>query len=161
MGGLYNMVFGTNDLAVILLSALGFKKTDVGRFRDAVISEGTIAVYTRNGGGNRFCWHVDNPTSGNEACKHHVVGSSPDEEFYCEEPGTAACACPGCIINFRLPQHPLYIRDVDDSFDDTYATIFFKFPPELEEQLKKLDSGEKFDPDKRWLSAIDAIKKTT
>jgi hypothetical protein len=56
MGGLYNVLFGTNSLANALLNVLWrVQKFDSGRFRDAYLNEdGTqIVVYTRNGGGNR------------------------------------------------------------------------------------------------------------
>lgn len=116
--GLYNMVFGQNSLAPILVAALGFKSYgELGRFRDAFISEGKIAIYTRNGGGNRESYMPD------------------------------------------FSNHPLYLYDKDDDFDCTYATIYFKFPPEYEEDLKKLDTGVKFDPDQRWKDAIAALEK--
>ena len=50
---LYNMLFGQNQQADLLLFMLGLTREDVGRFRDAYVSEGKIMVYTRNGGGNR------------------------------------------------------------------------------------------------------------
>ena len=57
-----------------------------------------------------------------------------------------------------LSGHPCYLRDEDDDFDCTYATIYFSFPTEFAEELRKLDSGEKFEPSKRWLDAIEALK---
>lgn len=50
---LYRNVFGENRIADVLLAALGLVRDDFGRYRDAFISEGRIAVYTRIGGGNR------------------------------------------------------------------------------------------------------------
>ena len=119
--GLYNMVFGMNPLSDVILATLGLTRADCGRFRDCFVTNGEIAVYTRNGGGNR-------------------------EEY---QP----------VID-KLAEHPCYLRDQDDDFDNTYATIYFKFPDEFAEGLKKIDSGEKFDPDKRWQDAIEAIKGT-
>jgi hypothetical protein len=58
----------------------------------------------------------------------------------------------------RLAQHPCYLRDEDDDFDCTYTAIYFRFPDEYAEELKQLDSGEKFNPSERWLSAIEALK---
>ena len=51
----YNMLFGMNGHADLLLAAIGFRKVDVERFRDVHVEDGgkTIAVYTRTGGGNR------------------------------------------------------------------------------------------------------------
>lgn len=129
---MYNLVFGQNPLSDLLLATLGLKKSDVGRFRDCFISDGMIAVYTRNGGGNRDCWDYEKDADGK-------------------------CHCPGCVISEHLPAHPLYVRDEDDDFDCTYATIYFRFPDEFADDLKKLDSGETFEPSKRWIEAIEAI----
>lgn len=116
---MYGLVFGQNPASEVILATLGIKKEDTGRFRDCFIANGEIAIYTRNGGGNRG-----------------------------EYQG---------VID-ELAKHPCYLRDEDDDFDCTYATIYFKFPDEYAEELKKLDSGEKFDPSARWLAAIEAIK---
>lgn len=120
MSGFYNMVFGQNKASDAILATLGLRRGDFGRFRDVFIAEGEIAVYTRNGGGNR--------------------------EDYQE-------------VFDTLSKHPCYLRNADDDFDCTYATIYFKFPEEYSEELKQLDSGKPFDPSKMWLDAIDAIKK--
>ena len=114
----YNMVHGSNPTGGAILAALGLKKSDVGRFRDCFVSEGKIAVYTRNGGGNR-------------AEYEDVFGN--------------------------LRKHPHYLTDEDDDFDSTYATIYFSFPIEFEDELKSLESG-KFDPSQRWIDAISAIE---
>lgn len=50
---LYNMLFGENELADAILATLGLTKSNFGRYRDCFITENKIAVYTRNGGGNR------------------------------------------------------------------------------------------------------------
>lgn len=50
---LYNLLFGQNQHAEFILATLGLTPSDVGRFRDAFVADGQIAVYTRNGGGNR------------------------------------------------------------------------------------------------------------
>ena len=196
--GFYNLVFGQNPISSVVLSTLGLTSSDCGRFRDCFIEEDRIAVYTRNGGGNRDCWHVDSPEYGSPRCKHHVIykneeetidtteaeakkhpewkplnifcgnkrtyhtGKMVDHPYYvCEKPDSEECGCPGCTIQYRLRQHPLYITDRDDDFDSTYATIYFKFPPEFAEDLRKLASGEKFDPDKKWSDAINALKQKT
>ncbi|XKH58367.1 hypothetical protein LG293_17220 (plasmid) [Citricoccus nitrophenolicus] len=57
-------------------------------------------VHTRNGGGNRECWNA-----------------SDDE---CE-------GCTGCTMD-ALQEHPLHLGDMDNSFDSTYADIFFSVP---------------------------------
>lgn len=193
----YNMIFGKNPMSDVILATLGLTRSDVGRFRDVYLEEDTIAVYTRNGGGNRECWCGDNPKYGMEKCKGHVIVEQGKETIratkeeieahpewevlnvhysdgtkmvqtgkeveikynYCEYPDSIDCACPGCIISYRLPKHLNYISSEDDDFDCTYATIRFSFPEEYADVLKKISSGEKFDPDKRWLDFLDSIKK--
>lgn len=50
----YNMLFGMNAQADLLLAVIGLKRCDVERFRDVSTGDGrTIDVYTRTGGGNR------------------------------------------------------------------------------------------------------------
>lgn len=54
---MYNAIHGTNPLAVPLMEVLSLSPRAVGRFRDCYLTEHNnmvvIAVYTRNGGGNR------------------------------------------------------------------------------------------------------------
>jgi hypothetical protein len=133
---MYGAMFGENSASDTILATLELTRKDVGRFRDAYVANGEIVIYTRNGGGNRECWNWNKDMEDGE------------------------CDCPGCIINYRLPKHPLYIRDEDGEFDSTYATIYFKFPEEYATALAALDSGEPWDPDKRWLDLIESIKKT-
>lgn len=148
MAGLYGALFGENPRADVLLATLGLTRADVGRFRDCFISEGKIAVYTRNGGGNRDHWErfIKTPGSGPVALEENEQEEGPD------------CDCPGCIITYRLPKHPHYSHDRDDEFDSTYSTIYFNFPPEYAEDLGRLDTGEKFDPSKRWQDMLASLK---
>ena len=108
----------------------------VARYRDAWVEksdDGTvIAIYTRQGGGNRQC-------NCEEFEREHV----PDQCY-------AAC-------NEELARHPLYIRDRDDGFDSTYATFWFRVPEEYREALAKV-AGDPVDTDKRWQEAIDRIR---
>lgn len=99
---LYNLVFGFNPLAQTLMAMLDLLPGEVGRFRDCFLDdhdgELCIAVYTRNGGGNR--------------------------EHYPENPETEAgerCGCTGCTIEYRLPRHALYIADRDDELAKSKA----------------------------------------
>jgi hypothetical protein len=56
---MYNMLFGNGERGHFLLAQLGFKSlSEVGRYRDGWLEKGEnkvprIAIYTRNGGGNR------------------------------------------------------------------------------------------------------------
>ena len=135
---MYNILFGRNPMSTIILGMLNLKQEDVGRFRDTYISNGEIAVYTRNGGGNRDCWN-----------------EGKIEGVDCGDRG-----CYACIITYRLPKHPNYLRDEDDDFDSTYATIWFSIPDKFKELAHRLESG-KFDPDERWQQKLAEIGKAT
>jgi hypothetical protein len=175
---LYNMVFGQNPIADLLLGILGLTREDVGRFRDAFVSEGQIAIYTRNGGGNRECWHGDvslndgylgNPSCGgvsrtvevDEYTKSGLIQKTGrrimQTEWTCPNPGASSCGCSGCVITYRLPAHPLYISDADDEFDCTYATIRFRIPEKWVDLLRDVDDG-KFEPSARWAAALDDLR---
>jgi hypothetical protein len=118
--GLYNLVHGTNPASDWLLGLLNLTRTDVGRFRDAWVSKADdgrleIAVYTRNGGGNRADYMPD------------------------------------------FSAHPLYLRDEDDDFDCTYATIYFSAPVEALSLLAGLEENR--DPSAEWAKALDALRE--
>lgn len=144
---MYGLVFdgaGAHERGGLLLGVLGFTKfSDVGRFRDAWLEKDDagqpmIAVYTRNGGGNREeCWNHDN-------------------EPMSETVDSAACECPACKANHFLPAHELWARGVDDEFDSTYRTEYFRVPEKFLADLTPL-AGEHVDTSGRWLAAIDAI----
>jgi hypothetical protein len=78
-------------------------------------------------------------------------------EWTCPSPNSATCGCPGCVVEYRLPGHPLYVRDADDEFDGTYATVYFKVP----EAAKELVSGlvAKETPNERWLTTLKALEE--
>jgi len=143
---LYNALFGMNVLSPLLLKILDIDQPDgkwsSGRFRDIYLNEdGTkIILYTRNGGGNREHWDFG----------------------YSEYGEGDTCPCPGCIITYRLPDHPNYLRDYDDDFDSTYAYVEFSVPDEYREELKngagKPETvSEKF---KRLIDDLDSGKET-
>jgi len=128
---LYNILFGRNPYSKLLLSMLDLTESDIGRFRDAFVTEGKIAIYTRLGGGNRKCWC--------ESEDEHLAGG-------CYQPNIK-----------RLQEHPNYLYDEDDDYDCTYATFYFSFPEKYSEILEKMDIG-KFDPDERWQNKLNEIK---
>lgn len=130
---MYGLVFGRNPIAPIILEALALPESAVGRFRDAFVSNGEFAIYTRNGGGNREHFSDDGTEEGED------------------------CFCTGCIITYHLPKHPNYLRDKDDDFDSTYATVYFSIPEKYKELFSEFDSGD-FNPDERWFAAIDALR---
>ena len=139
---LYNMLFGQNIMSDFILATIGLTQQDVGRFRDCFIEKAgngdfVIAVYTRNGGGNREHW--------NNSYKEYVEGEN--------------CPCPGCIIEYKLPKHPLYIKDRDDDFDHTYATIYFKLPKEYEKELIQWVIADKKTASNKFLNLIESLEK--
>lgn len=175
---MYGMLFGQNPLSRVILEMLNLTPTQTGRFRDVFVEDSRIAVYTRNGRGNRGCIHEDSSDEdpfGEEDCKNHSFEREEDEytksgwikptgrkvvvrRYVCEVPNSAECACYGCIITYRLPKHPLYIEDMDDDFDSTYATVYFKFPKEHASTLSKLASGE-WKPSQEWATKFAEVSK--
>lgn len=124
---MYNLLHGENSDSDLLLAALGWTKESVSRFRDVwVTKEGEIAVYTRCGGGNRECWEWNSL----ERCGE----------------------CPGCWITLEVEKHPLYLRDEDDDFDSTYATIYFKAPDSIPDDYPRGESG-----DERWARTLELL----
>lgn len=123
-------VNGTEEIAAYVKPI-----TDL-RVRDAWVETSpdgppVLALYTRNGGGNRDCT--------------------------CEEgqPGT----CTGCLGD-KATEHPAYLRDADDEFDSTYRTYWFEFPDSLPGYFKKALNDVAEDPrnmSEMWLAAIDTI----
>lgn len=136
---LYNMLFGANPAGPAILATLGLKPNEVGRYRDCYVEKtelGTyqIVLHTRNGGGNRECWD-----------------RSPQSE---------QCACPGCVIEYRLPKHPLYLGDADDDFDCTYADIRFALPDDYAPELKALADQQEFvAPSEKWQALFAAFEE--
>jgi hypothetical protein len=131
---LYNAIFGVNPMAGVLLHMAGLDRADVGRFRDAYVTERdgepVIAVYTRNGGGNREHWN-DETDEGR------------------------GCDCTGCTQTYRLPGLPGYLGDEDDEFDCTYCTNYFKPQEGWEGLLAGL--VREGDPNADWQEFLAAI----
>ena len=130
---MYGIAFGRNLIAPYILEALELPQSAVGRFRDAFVADGEFAVYTRNGGGNREHYSYEGQEEGED------------------------CFCTGCIITYHLPKHPNYLRDKDDDFDSTYATVYFSIPEKYKEVFEPFDTG-KFDPDARWFELFDRLR---
>ena len=151
---LYNLVHGNSAQAPLVIYLLGKDAGYFGRFRDAWVEKREdgalrLAVYTRNGGGNR-------------------------EHYNDEKEAGPGCDCTGCIGTYRLPADPAYLADRDDDYDCTYATFYFRVPEDADariaalakEQNIELPAGWKLadvaqdapDMGARWEAAIDAIK---
>jgi hypothetical protein len=53
--------------------------------------------------------------------------------------------------------HPHYHYDEDDDYDSTYASIFFKHPPEYAELLKELAAGV-VTPSEKWKLLFEKLE---
>ena len=118
---LYNKLFGFNPLSWIILAAIDLRPEDCGRFRDCYVVKDAqgkcrIAVYTRNGGGNRAQYMPD------------------------------------------FSKHPCYVRDADDEFDNTYATIYFRIPRMYQRLLNSL-ATEDVSTSEKFKKLIDDIEQ--
>ena len=60
MGGLYNTLFGINEVAPMLLKCLALSPDDIPRFRDCYLNGEDIVIHTRTGGGNREDYEKEN-----------------------------------------------------------------------------------------------------
>lgn len=118
---MYNVMHGVHPLAGPLMHLLGIHPREFGRLRDCYLGrsesgELEIHVFTRNGGGNR---------------EH--TGECPPSE---------TCGCDGCVMKYNVKNMPGYIRDFDDDFDGTYATIVFQIPDGMRPSLVALAESD-------------------
>jgi hypothetical protein len=129
-----------HERGAVLLGMLG--SPAVARFRDAWVEKSgdgpVIAVYTRQGGGNRACF----------------CGCAKDAPAADRHVPESCCAA----SNEALAAHPLYLRDADDEFDPTYATFRFRAPQEWSEVLAEA-AGEPVDTDARWREAVARVER--
>lgn len=130
---MYNMIFGESKNADALLKVLGLIRDSFYRYRDCYLDEkGNIAVYTRGGGNNRECY-----------C---------DDDVFHDD---------GCVVELqdRNINHPCYLFDKDDDFDNTYATFYFRIPEEADR-----DSLANIEPeiarDDAWMLFLNALKES-
>lgn len=144
---LYNMIFGTNPAAGILLQSLSLNNEAPENFHDDLekFSDG---------------WG-DYDLSSNDAkalmqkavdAKYYPVGRFRDIYFNNEDPKN-----PKIVLYTRngggnrsayeyvfdlLSKHPNYIQDYDDDFDSTYAYIEFKAPQQVLDFFEGLQTGK-------------------
>lgn len=139
-GSFYNMIFGINPVAHIILAMLDLNLEKIGRFRDAFICGDKIAIYTRLGAGNAEC-----------CCEEEDIKKYPHP---LDNKHANCCFVPN--IQY-LQKHPLYLSDEEDEFDPTYRTFYFKIPDKYKELAKKLNSGD-INFSKRWEQIIKALE---
>ena len=103
--------------------------------RDFGLNSGdpVVEIYTRNGAGNRECYH--------EGASDYEAG------------------CTGCIMD-KFPEHPRYVADFDDGFDSTYATIILSVPEDQKAHaLSVMDDREAEELEKAQVRAKGEIKR--
>lgn len=138
---LYNLLFGVNAAAPVLLAMLGIDAHSVPRFRDCYLSDGKIAIHTRTGGGNRdYYEHLDR-------CRQNFP-----ERFDGKDD-------PSGPWNSDLRKLPGFEYDEDDDFDSTYATFYYAVPEKFKHLVDKLPEG--VDPAKRWQDTFEKLKSAT
>lgn len=172
MGGLYNMLFGVNPAAGVLCAILGKRPKDFGRFRDAYVTladgEPLIAIYTRDGGGNRLHFVYDEHSSydrdkrrGELTCRWDGCEWNPRDPA-CDQAHDPVpsegpeCDCTGCTITYAIPAMDGYVRDSDDGYDSTYCTAFFRAPDDDWHELL-FGLAREGTPDDDWRELIAAL----
>lgn len=140
---LYNIFFGVNPMAGLVLNALGITEGDVPRFRDAWLTEdGKLAIHTRTGGGNRDMYEHEARARRNYP-----------EYFDGENPPTGPW-------NADLRKLPGFEYDEDDDYDSTYATFYFTPSPEWGALIKTMQSvaGSPDAPRDKWAKALGDLR---
>lgn len=129
----YNMLFGVNSAAPVLLATLGLTADDVPRFRDCYIDGTQIVIYTRTGGGNRD--YYDSEESCRANCPEYFGGEVE----------------PSGPWNSTLTANAYYLHDEDDALDNTYANFYFKFPEDYAADLMALaEISDTRKPSEKW-----------
>lgn len=158
---LYNMLCGTDGYMDVALRVAGLEDKNVGRLRDAYFvmedDDIIVAVFTRNGGGNRECdrFYCDYKYSCYDCYykgkNKYIKDEDEDEEEEEDEDeedeeeddedekeDRSEKLCQGCIITHAEEIFSNFIRDEDDDCDCTYATMYFSILPEYEEEVDEL-----------------------
>jgi len=145
---LYNMMFGVNPLAKVLIKMLELKKDDVGRFRDIFYDKDKklIILYTRNGGGNREEYQ---PVFDALEANHPHYVRDYDDDF----DSTYA------YVEFKVPEQFKEILDKLSVDSDKVETISEKFDRVIKE-MQSMDK-EQMQKDKRFSGLFDVIKDIT
>lgn len=139
---LYNMLFGTNRFAPLLLELLGTSADQVPRFRDCYLNDaGEIVIHTRTGGGNRDYYESE------ESCRANYP-----EYFTGDEQ-------PSGPWNDTLRALPGFLGDDDDDFDCTYADFRFAMPEVAKDMLEELKQlGAVQNPAERWQELLHKMQ---
>lgn len=143
---LYNMIHGVNPLAGPLLTMLDMKPEQCGRFRDCFLTDErpdiaplVIAVYTRNGGGNRE--EYEDVTE--ELRAHPGFVADYDDDFDCTY----------ATYLFKVPER--YVQMLEKLVKADPAAVPASPHERFEAFMTKLKSGEQ---DEQTRRVIDATK---
>ena len=120
---LYNILFGENKEAPVLLGMLGVNKEYFGRYRDIDLIENAtkIRVFTRLGGGNR----PDYKDTWNKIRKHDLYIKDYDDDFDCTY----------AFIEYKIPDK--FKETAKKMFKGEPVSFSDKFNKELEEMDKE------------------------
>ena len=137
---LYNMLFGINSAAPVLLKILNLTVDEVPRFRDCFIDGDKIVIHTRTGGGNRDFY--DSEQSCRKCYPERWIDDTP----------------PVGPWNTALTGNEFYIKDEDDEYDSTYANFYFRFPDEYADDLKLLSGSiTAHTPSEKWKALFENL----
>jgi len=128
---MYNLLHGMNPLAAVWLTYLDLTAASFGRFRDAFVVD---AIRLDEG---------------------QVVATGPFVAVYTRCGG-------GNRQDYQdvfkeMSAHPLYHSDMDDSFDQTYCTFYFRVKPEDVPMMNQF--AQTWNPDQAWWDKLKEIEK--
>jgi hypothetical protein len=131
--GLYNAVFGMHPKARDIVKSLGLTLESFERFRDAFVTNGEIAIYTRLGGRNRAAYqHVFETMR-----QHPLYLRDQDDDFDYTY----------CTFYFKIPDDAQHLKDYDiGTFDPDkrWQDAFDLLKSDPNEVLRVNDQLEKY-----------------
>ena len=173
---LYNVLFGVNSLAPLLLKALGIDTVKMPEAPEILQSsykkeDGTDEKYF-DYGGKVYDGSIEAEKAWDDfkevLLKANYYPSGRFRDAYLNEDGTKIILYTrnggGNRDDYQyvfdlLRKHPLYLTDYDDDYDCTYAYIKFKVPDEYIDLCKGLATGEAPETiHQKFSKAIEAIK---
>ena len=121
---MYTMMNGLNKAAAVVLPLLGKHPTEYPRFRD--------------------CWIGKVKDSATEVDSYGIPKKESDNDYnfvtiYTRIGGNNREVYQEQIDEMRA--NPLYIKDYDDSFDNTYASFIYRLPEKWIEDAKIMMTG--------------------
>ena len=138
---LYNILFGENEEAHVLLGMIGVNKEYFDRYRDIeLIENGTkIRVFTRLGGGNR----PDYKETWDKIRNHNLYIKDYDDDFDCTY----------AYIEYKIPEQ--FKETAKKMFKGEPVSFSDKFNKELEEMNK--EGSESYERAKEIAAKIEEV----